>query len=104
MRGRHPGQRGQRGHALEGLARALAVHRLEVVEAPGAVEPQLLGELHAAHQLVPRHPLLGDVESESHSAEHCHRWPRTAEPDMRPAAPSHRARSDRRMLRAARCG
>ena len=47
----------------------VAVHRLEVVEAPGAVEAELLGELHAADDLVPRHPLLGDIESESHGQE-----------------------------------
>ena len=29
-------------------------------------KPELLGELHAADDLVPRHPLLGDIESESH--------------------------------------
>ena len=65
---RHAGQRGERGHALERLARALAVHRLEVVEAPDAVEAQLLGELHPADQLVPRHALLRHIESESHAA------------------------------------
>jgi hypothetical protein len=61
-----PGERGQRGHALEGLARPLAVHRLEVVEAPGPVEAEVLGELHAGDDLVPRHPLLCDVQSETH--------------------------------------
>ena len=61
------GQRGQRGHALEGLAGPLAVHRLEVVEPPDAVEAQFLGELHPAHELVPRHPLLRHIDSESHA-------------------------------------
>ena len=64
-----PGQRGERGHAVEGLARALAVHRLEVVEAPGAVEAELLGELHPADHLVPGHPLLCDIESEAHGEQ-----------------------------------
>ena len=63
---RDAGQRGERGHPLERLARPLAVHRLEVIEAPRAVEAQLLGELHAAHDLVQRHPLLRDIESETH--------------------------------------
>ena len=60
------GQRGQRGHALEGLARPVPVHGLEVVEAPDAVEAQLLGQAHPTYQLVPGHALLGDIESESH--------------------------------------
>ena len=38
----------------------------EVVEAPGAVEAEVLGELHAADDLVPRHPLLRDIETETH--------------------------------------
>ena len=59
-------QRGERGDALEALARAVAVHRLEVVEAPDAVEAELVGELRARRDLRPRHPLLGDVESEAH--------------------------------------
>ena len=42
--GREAGQRGERGVALEALARALAVHGLEVVEAPEAVEAELVGE------------------------------------------------------------
>ena len=62
------GEGGEGGHALEGLARALAVHGLEVVEAPGAVEAEPLGQLHAPDDLVPRHALLGHVESEPH---HC---------------------------------
>jgi len=37
-----------------------------VIEAPGAVEAEVLGELHAAHDLVPRHPLLRDIETETH--------------------------------------
>ena len=65
---RHAGQCGQRRHALERLARPLAVHRLEVVEAPHAVEAQLLRELHPADELVPRHALLRHIESESHGA------------------------------------
>ena len=34
-----------------------------VVEAPGAVEAEVLGEPHPADDLVPGHPLLRDVES-----------------------------------------
>ena len=66
MRDVMPGERGERRHAFEGLARSFAVHGLEVVEAPGAVEAEVLGELHAADDLVPRHPLLRDIETESH--------------------------------------
>ena len=36
MRDVTPRQRGERRHAFEALARPVAVHRLEVVEAPGA--------------------------------------------------------------------
>ena len=61
-----PGERGEGRHPLEGLARAVAVHRLEMVEAPGAVEAELLGELDAADDLVPGQALLGNVESEAH--------------------------------------
>src|SRR4029453_12971616 len=63
---RQPRQRGQRRDALEHLARPLAVHRLEVVEAPGAVEAEVRGELHAGDDLVPRHPLLRDIQPETH--------------------------------------
>ena len=63
---RHPTQCSQRRHALEGLARALAVHGLEVVEAPDAVEAEVLGEANPADELVPGHPLLGDIEAEPH--------------------------------------
>ena len=61
-----PGREG--GHALEALTRAVAVHRLEVVEAPDAVEPEGLGEPHPVDVLRPGHALLGDVESEAHAA------------------------------------
>src|SRR3546814_3910715 len=47
----HPRERRERGDPLEGLARAVAVHRLEVVEAPGPVEAELLRELDAADHL-----------------------------------------------------
>ena len=66
---RLPGQRRQRRHPLEGLTGALAVHGLEVVEAPGAVEAEVLGEGDPAGQLVPRDSLLGDVDPEAHGAE-----------------------------------
>ena len=59
--GRHTRQGGEIGHCLEGLARPIAVHRLEVVEAPDPVEAQLFGEPDAANELVPWQPLLGDV-------------------------------------------
>ena len=42
-----PAPRGQRRVALEALAGTLAVHRLEVVEAPDPVEAELVGEPHA---------------------------------------------------------
>ena len=63
------GPRGERGHGLEALPRAVAVHRLEVVEAPRTVEAQVFGVPHAADELVPRHPLLGEVEAEAHGAQ-----------------------------------
>ena len=57
---------GQGRVALEALAGTLSVHRLEVVEAPHAVEAQLLREAGPARELRPGHALLGDVESEPH--------------------------------------
>ena len=45
----------------------VAVHGLEVVEAPHAVEAELLGEARPRRDLRPRHPLLRDVESELHA-------------------------------------
>ena len=60
------GQRRERRVALEALAGSLAVHRLEVVEAPHAVEAGLVGELRPVDDLREGHPLLGDVESEPH--------------------------------------
>ena len=50
--------------ALEAFARAVAVHRLEVIETPDAVEAELVGEAGAGCDLTPRHALLGDVETE----------------------------------------
>src|SRR3954469_23146265 len=64
----HAGQRGQRGHALEGLAWPLAVHRLEVVEPPSAVEAEVLREADPSYQLIPWQPLLRDVQTEAHLA------------------------------------
>src|SRR4029077_10259439 len=63
---RRAGQRGEGRHALERLPGAVAVQRLEVVEAPGAVEAEVLGETDPVDDLVPWHPLLCDVESEAH--------------------------------------
>jgi len=63
-----PAEGSERGDAVERLARALAVHRLEVVEAPRPVEAEVLGEPHARDDLVPRHPLLRDVDPEAHAA------------------------------------
>ena len=62
-RGRLSGKARQGGHALEALTRALAVHGLEVVEAPRPLEAQLLGELHPTHDLVPGHALLRDIDT-----------------------------------------
>ena len=45
-----------------------AIHRLEMVEAPRPVEAELLRELDAADDFVPRHPLLRNIESETHRA------------------------------------
>src|SRR5262249_58894057 len=58
--------RGEHRLRLETLPWTLAVHRLEVIEAPHAVEAEALRELHARQVLRPGHALGGDVESESH--------------------------------------
>ena len=42
-----PAPRGERRHALEALARALAVHGLEVIEAPDPVEAEPVREARA---------------------------------------------------------
>src|SRR5436190_13910334 len=46
----------------------LAVHRLEVIEAPDAVETKLVGKARTGSDFTPRHPLLGDVQTEPHAA------------------------------------
>ena len=56
----------ERRHTLEALARAFAVHRLEVVEPPDPVEAGVVGEARTRHQLAPRHALLRDIQAESH--------------------------------------
>ena len=61
-----PAQSGQGGHALEALAGAFAVHRLEVIEAPHPGEAEIFGQPGPGHHLVERHPLLGDVQPELH--------------------------------------
>jgi hypothetical protein len=61
-----PAQGRQRRHAFEAVARALAVHGLEVVKAPDAIEAELLGELGARDDLRPLQPLLSEVETEAH--------------------------------------
>ena len=63
---RHAGERGKRRHAVERLTGPVAVHRLEVIEAPHTVEAELFGELSSADHLVPRQPLLRDIESKTH--------------------------------------
>ena len=52
---------------FEALARTLAVHGLEVVEAPQPVEPELVGEPRPRGDLRPRHPLLRNVDPEFHA-------------------------------------
>src|SRR5690606_17058603 len=59
-----PGRHG--GHRLEALPRPFAVHGLEVVEPPDAVEAEFLGELDPGHVLVPGHSLLSYVETKAH--------------------------------------
>ena len=61
-----PAPRRERGVALEALARPLAVHRLEVVEAPDAIEAGVVGKLGARHDLRERNPLLRDVQTKTH--------------------------------------
>jgi hypothetical protein len=65
-RGDH-GERRHRRVALEALARALAVHGLEVVEAPHAVVAEALGELRAVDDFREGHALRRDVQSDSHA-------------------------------------
>src|SRR6266567_7907972 len=65
-RARHAGEGGQRRHALEAVARSLAVHRLEVIEPPRAVESELLAQVCTTDELDPLHPLLADVDPEAH--------------------------------------
>ena len=65
---RQAGQRRQSRHSLEGLARPVAVHRLEMVESPGAVEAEIFRQPYPAGELIPREALLGDVESEAHAS------------------------------------
>ena len=62
-------QCGECGHTLEALAGTFAVHRDVVIEPPRAVEAELLAESHAIDDLVEGHPLLGDVDPETHTAE-----------------------------------
>ena len=64
--GGDPTPRGQGGHGLEAFPGTLAVHRLEVVEAPDAVEAHGFRETRPIGVLGPGHALLGDVESEAH--------------------------------------
>jgi hypothetical protein len=47
-------------------ARPVAVHRLEVVEPPGAVEAELFAQARSDNELFSFHALLGDVDGESH--------------------------------------
>ena len=63
------GERGQGRHAVEGFTGALAVHGLEMIETPGSVEAESLGELHPADDLVPRHALLRNIDPESHGGQ-----------------------------------
>ena len=63
---RHSGERGECRVPLEALTRSRSVHRLEVVEAPHAVERGIIGKLCARHYLREWNPLLRDVEPESH--------------------------------------
>ena len=53
-------------HTFEAVARTLAVHGLEVVEAPGAGEPALFAEPGPGYQVIPVEALLGDVDTELH--------------------------------------
>jgi hypothetical protein len=66
----HTGQGGQGGHPFEAIARSVAVHGHEVIEAPGSVEVEVLNEPGPAHDLVEIHPLLGDVDAEPHGPDH----------------------------------
>ena len=62
-------QRGECGHTFEALTRTFAVHGDVVVKPPRAVEAERLPESHASDDLVESHPLLGDVDPETHTAE-----------------------------------
>src|ERR1019366_9022458 len=66
---RRSGQCGECGHTFEALTRTFAVHRDVVIKPPRAVEAELLPESHASDDLVKSHPLLGDVDPETHTTE-----------------------------------
>ena len=115
---RQAGQRRERRHPLERLARPVAVHRLEMVESPGAVEAELLRQLNPADELVPRAGVAGrcrvrSAPLEPSSAAHCNGRSNTiagvdfslTELRTRPgrAVPRLRAEGDRRP-RPARLG
>jgi hypothetical protein len=60
-----PGKRGEGRHPFETVPWSVPVHGPEVVEAPGAVEPELLTESDPLDDLVEIKPLLCDVDTES---------------------------------------
>jgi hypothetical protein len=66
---RRSGQCGEGGHTFEALTRIFAVHRDVVIKSPRAVEAQLFPESDAIDDLVEGHPLLGDIDPETHTAE-----------------------------------
>jgi len=91
-------ERRERRHPLEAVAGPLAVHGHEVVEAPHAVEAEVLAEADPAEQVVPLHPLLGDVHTEPHPGHASDRSPT----GIRPACRSSSTR--RRWLQWAKTG
>jgi hypothetical protein len=63
------GERREGRHSLEAVARTASIHGPEVVEAPGAVEAELLTEPDSIDDLTEFEPLLGDVDTQSHVRE-----------------------------------
>src|SRR5919201_1143426 len=73
-------QRGQGRHAFEAVARALAVHRDEMIEPPHALEAQLFREPRARDDFVELQPLLSDIQAEPHTWSSVYGQPSTVRP------------------------
>jgi hypothetical protein len=64
-----PGRSAVPGVALgltDAYLKVKSLSRYALFQAPNAVEAEVVGETGAGGDLTPRHPLLGDVQTESH--------------------------------------